>query len=73
MEALEATYIGLGRGSSEWSLLTRCGLALLLVVIGEIAGASGARLVQYAILGAVCGPVAHSSVYTAHWKESCGP
>ena len=29
--------------------------ALLLVVVGAIAGASGSRLVQYGILGAVTG------------------
>ena len=35
--------------------MQRCWGALLLVVVGAIAGASGSRLVQYGIMGAVTG------------------
>src|SRR6478609_2068184 len=53
VEALEATYTWTRQGMMRVVLSHAVWLALLGVVVGEIAGASGARLAQYAILGAV--------------------
>jgi adenylate cyclase len=51
--ALEASYIA-ARGIVTRALCSNAiGIALLLVAVGLISGASGSRLVQYAILGAV--------------------
>jgi adenylate cyclase len=56
-KALEATYTW-ARGLVARALgVTAVGTALLLVVVGAIAGATGWRLVQYAILGAIYGTV----------------
>lgn len=54
--ALDATY-SWARGLAA-RLVGGCavGAALLLVVVGVIAGADGSRLVQYGIVGAVIGP-----------------
>jgi class 3 adenylate cyclase len=53
--ALDATY-SWARGSVARALVvTAVGAALLLVVVGAIAGATGWRLVQYAILGVTYG------------------
>ena len=53
--ALDATYTW-ARGAVARSVGgIAVGVALLLVVVGVIAGASGWRLVQYAILGATFG------------------
>lgn len=55
--ALEATYT-YARGARARGIGGNAALvALLLVVVGAVAGASGWRLVQYAILGAVSGSV----------------
>jgi class 3 adenylate cyclase len=56
--ALEATYAW-ARGAVVRTVGTAAVLiALLLVVVGAIAGATGSRLVQYGIVGAVFGAVA---------------
>ncbi|MDT5004012.1 MAG: adenylate cyclase [Mycobacterium sp.] len=56
--ALEATYAwargAVGRTVCAAAVL----IALLLVVVGAIAGATGSRLIQYGIVGAVSGAVA---------------
>jgi adenylate cyclase len=57
--ALEATYVA-SRGAIARGLgSTVVWLALLLVVVGAIAGAAWPRLVQYGILGACWGAAAH--------------
>jgi adenylate cyclase len=53
--ALEATYTYARRAVARAVGVTAVWAALLLVVVGVIAGASGSRLVQYAILGAAYG------------------
>jgi adenylate cyclase len=57
--ALEDTYVwtraAAVRGSAIWPVIT----ALLLVVVGAIAGASESRLVQYGILGGAMGMAAN--------------
>ena len=53
--ALEATYTYARRAAIRWVTVGAVWNALLLVVVGEIAGASGSRLVQYGVLGAVTG------------------
>ncbi|MUL81260.1 MULTISPECIES: adenylate/guanylate cyclase domain-containing protein [unclassified Mycolicibacterium] len=54
-KALEATYMW-SRGTAARAVgVNAVGVALLLVVVGAIAGASPWRLVQYGILGAVIG------------------
>ena len=57
--ALEATY-SWGRGAIVRGLVV-CGVcgAVLAVVAGELAGASGSRLVQYALLGVAVGAGSH--------------
>src|SRR3954454_500342 len=55
--ALEATYAW-GREAVVRAEAAAAGwIALLLVVVGAIAGSTGPRLVQYGILGAVLGAV----------------
>jgi adenylate cyclase len=53
--ALDATYTYARRAVVRWVAVGAVWTALLLVVVGAIAGASGSRLVQYGILGAVTG------------------
>jgi class 3 adenylate cyclase len=53
--ALEATYTWARAGAARTVLGNAVGAALLLVVVGMNAGASGSQLVQYAILGAAFG------------------
>ena len=55
--ALEATYTWARRAVSRWVAAGAVWAALLLVTVGAIAGASGWRLVQYGIMGAVGGAV----------------
>src|SRR5579884_1398426 len=56
--ALEATYIW-ARGAVARAVGSNAvGSALLLVVVGAIAGATGSRMVQYGIVGAVFGAAA---------------
>jgi adenylate cyclase len=58
-DALDATY-ATSRGAVARGLGSIVvGLALLFVVVSAIAGATGSRLVQYAILGACWGAAAH--------------
>jgi adenylate cyclase len=54
--ALEVTYTYARRTVVRWVLVSAVWALLLFVVVGAIAGASGSRLVQYGILGAVGGP-----------------
>ena len=53
--ALEATYTWARRTVARAVGMNAVWAALLSVVVGAIAGATGARLVQYAVLGAVVG------------------
>jgi adenylate cyclase len=53
--ALEATYIYARRAVPRALWGAAVGFALLSVIVAAIAGATGSRLVQYAILGAVVG------------------
>jgi class 3 adenylate cyclase len=53
--ALEATYAWARGAVARVVVGTAVWAALLSVIVGVIAGASGSRLVQYAILGAVVG------------------
>ena len=53
--ALEGTYSYARRLSSQMAWSTGVWAAVLSVVVGAIAGATGPRLVQYGILGAVYG------------------
>jgi adenylate cyclase len=55
--ALEDTYTWARRAVARWVVVNAVGTALLLVIVGVIAGASGSRLVQYGIMGAVAGTV----------------
>ena len=58
--ALEATYTW-ARGAVARAVgANAVWAALLSVVVGVIAGASGSRLVQYGILGAVMGTAVHA-------------
>jgi adenylate cyclase len=57
-KALDATYSYARRAVVRWVSLGAICAALLLVVIGAIAGASTSRLVHYGILGAVTGAAA---------------
>ena len=62
--ALEATYAwARGAVARRWGRRA-VWIALLLVVVGAIAGASGSRLVQYGIVGAAFGAV--SSLVVLH-------
>jgi class 3 adenylate cyclase len=68
--ALDATYTWARATVARAVGANAVGAALLLVVVGVIAGASGSRLVQYGILGAVVGaaillPGVHSFVEAA--------
>jgi hypothetical protein len=55
--ALDATYV-YARGAAARAVeVTAVGTALLLAGVGEIAGASGSQLAEYAILGAVLGGI----------------
>jgi adenylate cyclase len=57
--ALEATYSwARGAVARGLAVITVCG-ALLSVVVGVIAGATGPRLVQYAVLGGILGAGSH--------------
>lgn len=53
--ALGATYTWARAGFARWVGGNAVGAGLLSVVVGAVAGASGARLVQYGIMGAVFG------------------
>ena len=53
--ALEYTYICARRAVARGVVGGAISIAVLLVVVGAIAGASGSRLVQYGILGAAIG------------------
>jgi adenylate cyclase len=53
--ALEGTYFYARRSSSRTVWSTGVWAAVLSVIVGAIAGATGSRLVQYGILGAVFG------------------
>jgi adenylate cyclase len=68
--ALEYTYIYARGAVARGVVGSAISIALLLVVVGAIAGASGSRLVQYGILGAALGTgnlliAAHSFVEAA--------
>ena len=54
--ALEGTYVLARRSSSQMVWSSGIWAAVLLVVVGAIVGATGSRLVQYGILGAVVAP-----------------
>jgi adenylate cyclase len=53
--ALDATYTWARRGIARWVALYPIWAALLCIVVGGIAGASGSRLIQYAIMGFFAG------------------
>jgi class 3 adenylate cyclase len=57
--ALDATYTWARRVVARGIGATAVSAALLSVVVGAIAGATGSRLVQYAILGVVTGIAPH--------------
>ena len=52
---LEGTYVYARRASSKMVWSSGIWAAVLFVVVGAIVGATGSRLVQYGILGAVVG------------------
>jgi class 3 adenylate cyclase len=54
-KALDATYTWARGAVARAVVVTAVWAALLLVLVGAIAGASGSRLVQYGILGAAVG------------------
>jgi adenylate cyclase len=56
--ALEATYAWAREAVARTVSAATVLIALLLVVVGAIAGATGSRLIQYGIVGAVSGAVA---------------
>ena len=53
--ALDATYTWVRRVTARWMVVSTVWAALLSVVVGAVAGATGSRLVQYGILGAAIG------------------
>ena len=53
--ALDATYTWARRRNARWVAVYAVWAALLCIVVGGIAGASGSRLIQYMIMGAVAG------------------
>ena len=55
LKTLEATYFWARTTLVRWAVVNTVWAALLSVSVGVIAGASGSRLAQYAILGAVFG------------------
>jgi adenylate cyclase len=57
--AMRATYTYARRMIARAVVATIIWVAALFVAVGMIAGASGARLVQYAILGAIAGTSGH--------------
>jgi class 3 adenylate cyclase len=54
-EALEATYTWTRKAVARAVAGNAVAIAVISIVVGAIAGATGSRLVQYAILGAVVG------------------
>jgi class 3 adenylate cyclase len=59
VSALEATYVWARKGPARALGVTAVVASVLAVIVGVIAGATGSRLGQYAILGAVFGPACH--------------
>ena len=71
--ALEATYTW-ARGAVVRTVgAAAVWIALLLVVVGAIAGATGSRLVQYGIIGAVLGAVASMIVMHSFVEATVRP
>jgi adenylate cyclase len=72
--ALKATYTWVRGRMARTVGANAVFVALLLVVVGAIAGATGSRLVQYAIMGAVAGTViqliAVHSFNEAAWRPA---
>lgn len=58
--ALEATYVWSRRGAPRALAVVAVVAGVLAVTVGVIAGATGSRLGQYGILGAVFGPTCHA-------------
>jgi adenylate cyclase len=73
-EAMEATYTWARRTFVRALVVNTVWAALLLVVVGAIAGAPGSRLIQYAILGAAIGAAvvlgAGHSFVEATWRPA---
>jgi adenylate cyclase len=59
MSALEATYVWSRKGTARALGVTAVVAGVLAVIVGVIAGATGSRLGQYAIVGAIFGPACH--------------
>jgi adenylate cyclase len=59
VSALEATYVWSRKGTARALGVTAVVGGVLAVIVGVIAGATGSRLGQYGILGAVFGPACH--------------
>lgn len=57
--ALEATYTSARRGTARALWVVAAVAGAMALVVGVIAGATGSRLGQYAVLGAVFGPACH--------------
>jgi adenylate cyclase len=55
VSALEATYVLSRKGSARALADVAAAASVLAVTVGLIAGATGSRLVQYGILGAISG------------------
>ncbi|OBK73617.1 adenylate/guanylate cyclase domain-containing protein [Mycobacterium sp. 1274761.0] len=55
IHALETTYALARRMVSRWIFLSAIWPSILVVVVAAVSGATGSRLVQYAMLGAVLG------------------
>jgi adenylate cyclase len=62
--ALQDTYTWTRAAGVRVTLVRTVGVAVLLMVVGVIAGASGTRLVQYGVLGAAFG--AGSALFAMH-------
>ena len=54
-EALAATYTYARRAVARWVVVGAVWTALLLMIVGAIAGANGSRLAEYGVLGAALG------------------
>ena len=59
VRALEATYVWARKGSVRALGVTAVVAGVLAVIVGVIAGATGSRVSQYGIVGAIFGPACH--------------
>ena len=69
-KTLEATYTYARRTEVRGVVCSAVFAALLFVVVGVITGASGSRLVQYGIMGAVSGNCPHAHQFSQLRRRS---